>query len=259
LSSLKLKNKLQNHQFTLGSWISLAHPSIAEILCDAGFDWLTIDLEHSSISLREAEDLIRVIDLKDVCPIVRVSSHNESQIKRLLDAGAKGIIVPNICSSKEVKLIHSWMHYPQHGGNRGVGLSRAQKYGNSFSSYMNTVSNEIPLIVQIESTKAVENIESILSCNEVDALMIGPYDLSSSLGVPGDFNHPKYLEAVSTVRDCAIKYSKAFGIHLVEPDLEKLEAEKKNGAKFIAYSVDFKFLDCEARKAVSLFKALKDL
>ena len=247
MSSQSLKNKLQNQELTIGSWISLAHPAIAEIFCKAGYDWLTIDLEHSVISLKETEELIRIIDLHGVTPLVRLSSINETQVKRVLDSGAKGVIVPNIKNAHEVKTVHSWMNYPDQGGHRGVGLARAQAYGPGFKNYMSNCSNELSLIVQIESAQALENIDEILSCPEVDAFMVGPYDLSASLGIPGEFDHPKLKEALNSIYKAGKHHGKSSGTHVVEPNPEELSMKIEEGLNFIAYSVDFRMLDTCAR------------
>ena len=128
---------------TIGSWISLGHPAIAEIFAKAGFDWLTIDLEHGVITISEAEQLIRVIELCGVVPFVRLSSNNPTQIKRVMDAGAHGVIVPMVTTAEEAQRAVSAVKYPPLG-LRGVGLARAQGYGSRFRSYAEwlTLSND---------------------------------------------------------------------------------------------------------------------
>ena len=131
---MRLKQRLGMRQLTIGSWITLAHPAIAEIMARSGFDWLTIDLEHSVITIREAEELIRVIELCGVAPLVRLSSNDPVQIKRVMDAGAHGIIVPMVNSAEEAQRAVDSVRYPP-DGKRGVGLARAQGYGSSFEKY----------------------------------------------------------------------------------------------------------------------------
>ncbi len=113
---------------SLGSWITIGHPAVAEIMAAAGFDWLTIDLEHSAMSIERAEELIRVIELSGVKPLVRLSSNNAVQIKRVMDSGAHGVIVPMVKTENEVRKAIAAVHYPPLG-DRSVGLARAQKYG----------------------------------------------------------------------------------------------------------------------------------
>ena len=118
---------------SIGSWITLGHPAIAEIMADTGFDWLTVDLEHSTITIREAEDLIRIIELKGVIPLVRLTSNSSDQIKRVMDAGAHGVVVPMVCSGDDARAAVAAVRYPP-VGKRGVGLARPQGYGCSFES-----------------------------------------------------------------------------------------------------------------------------
>ena len=129
-----LKARLASGQLSLGGWITLAHPAIAEIMARAGFDFVVIDLEHSTITLREAGELIRVIDLCGVSPLVRVTSNDANQIKRVMDAGAEGVIIPMVNSVNDAERAVRAVHYPVRG-SRGVGLGRAHHYGNRFREY----------------------------------------------------------------------------------------------------------------------------
>ena len=168
-----LKERLNNKELCFGSWITLAHPAIAEIMAKAGFDWLTVDLEHSVITIREAEELIRVIDLCGVVPLVRLSANDPVQIKRVMDAGAHGVIVPMVNSAEEARKAVESVRYPTNG-KRGVGLARAQGYGNSFEQYKEWLNKNSIVIVQVEHIKAVENLEAIMSVEGVDGFIVGP-------------------------------------------------------------------------------------
>ena len=190
-----LKQKLKNSEATIGSWITLAHPAIAEIMAKAGFDWLVVDLEHSVITIREAEELIRVIDLCNVVPLVRVSSNDPIQIKRVMDAGAHGVVIPMINSPEEAEKAVAAVRYPPRG-IRGVGLARAQGYGINFNDYTEWVNKESVVIVQIEHIDAINNLGKILSTDGVDGFIVGPYDLSASLGFPGQFDHTLMINAM---------------------------------------------------------------
>lgn len=171
-----LMQRLNGNQLTIGSWITLAHPAIAEIMARAGFDWLTIDLEHSVITIREAEELIRVISLHGVPPLVRLTSNDANQIKRVMDAGAHGVIVPMVNSRADAERAVQALHYPPFG-KRGVGLARAQGYGTTFADYRNWLEREAVVIVQIEHIDAVNDLEAILTVPGVNGYIIGPYDL----------------------------------------------------------------------------------
>ncbi|NQW04624.1 MAG: 2,4-dihydroxyhept-2-ene-1,7-dioic acid aldolase, partial [Acidobacteria bacterium] len=166
-------------------------------MADAGFDWLAIDLEHSAIGLREAQELIRVIDAAGVAPLVRLTANDPNQAKRLLDAGAKGVIVPMVNTAAEATAAVAAVRYPPHG-RRGVGLARAQGYGATFEEYLRIGEQNTVVVVQIEHADAVQNLQSILGVSGVDATIIGPYDLSGSVGLPGQFDAPAVTELLST-------------------------------------------------------------
>jgi len=244
-----LKAELNSSQQTIGSWITLAHPAIAEIMANAGFDWLAVDLEHSVITIREAEELIRVIDLCGVAPLVRLSANDPVQIKRVMDAGAHGVIVPMVNSVAEAERATSAVRYPPKG-RRGVGLARAQGYGQSFDEYLNWVNEEAVVVVQVEHIEAVDNLEAILAVEGVDGFIVGPYDLSGSLGVPGRFDNPLMKEAMKRIISVGTASGKAPGIHVVEPDVEEFKLRIEQGYRLVAYSVDIRMLDCSCRAAL---------
>ena len=180
---------INRKDISLGSWITLNHFSIVEIMADAGFDWLCIDLEHSVIDYFEAEQLIATMEAKGCIPYVRVGENNPLIIKRMLDAGAVGIIVPAVNSKEDAIRAVKSVKYPPLG-NRGVGLARAQNYGFGFDEYVEKINSRTIVIVQIEHIDAINNLEEILSTKGVDGSIIGPYDLSGSMGKPGEYNEP---------------------------------------------------------------------
>ena len=183
-----LKKKLKRREITLGSWITLGNTSIAEIMAKAGFEWLVVDMEHSAITLDIAQQLIQVIEGCGAVPLVRVGENNATLIKRVMDAGAYGVIVPMVNTKKEAEAAVNAVKYPP-VGTRGVGLARAQGYGNNFEDYRDWIKKESIVIVQIEHIDAVNNLEDILKVRGVDGSIIGPYDLSASLGIPGEFDN----------------------------------------------------------------------
>jgi 2-keto-3-deoxy-L-rhamnonate aldolase RhmA len=247
---MNLKQKIRNKTQTIGSWITLGHPGIAEIMSKAGFDWLTIDLEHSGINIQQTEDLIRVIELCDVSPLVRITNNDPNLIKRVLDAGSHGIIVPMVNSLADAQLAIQSAYYPPKG-KRSFGLARAQRYGVGFKDYLERSKDETVIIVQIEHIDALKELEAILSLDEIDGYIIGPYDLSGSMNIPGQFENSEYLDVISTINEVAKKLGKSGGIHIVEPDLQLLEIAKKE-YNFIAYSVDFRMIDVASRSALSI-------
>ncbi|MGD8777296.1 MAG: aldolase/citrate lyase family protein [Syntrophobacterales bacterium] len=254
MPSKSLKSKLAKCQVTLGSWITLAHPAIAEIMSGSGFDWLAVDLEHSVITIREAEELIRVIALSGVWPLVRLSANDPVQIKRVMDAGAHGVIVPMVNSTSDAKQAVEAVRYPPEG-KRGVGLARAQGYGSTFESYRKWLNQESVVVAQVEHIEAVHNLEAILSVDGIDGFIVGPYDLSGSLGVPGQFDHPSMEEAMETIQSTGIASGKAAGIHVIEPDTEELLQRVNEGYSFLAYSLDIRMLDFACRSGLGAIRS----
>ena len=242
---------MNNTDISLGTWLSLYSEAIAEVLVNAGYEWVTVDLEHSAITIDQAEKLIRVIDLAGAKPFVRVSSNDEVQIKRVLDAGAKGIIVPMVESKEDVLAAINATNYPPKG-TRGMGLARAQGYGEAKAKndYIQNISNRIELYIQIESKEALNHLDEMFS-QDINGYMIGPYDLSSSMGIAGDFTNIDFINAEESILETAKKYDINRGYHIVEPDLGQLELRKSQGYNFIAFSVDFRMLDVMARTPFS--------
>lgn len=250
-----LKTKLRNKEVTLGSWITLGHTAIAEIMAKASFDWLVIDLEHSVISIDVAGELIRTIDLCGVSPLVRLTSNDPNQIKRVMDAGAHGIVVPMVNTPAEAALAVAATRYAPIG-SRGVGLARAQGYGVNFQDYLQWQSDGPIVIVQIEHKDAVNQLDDILTVPGVDGFIIGPYDLSCSMGIPGQFEEPEFISAMTHIRETGQRLGCPAGLHIVEPDPQRLELSIQQGYTFIAYSVDIRMLDVSARQGISKLKAV---
>lgn len=242
---------------SIGSWISLGDPFVAEIMAKAGFQWLAVDLEHSAISISRVARLIQIVDLCGSIPLVRMPGHDPLLVKRVLDSGAKGIITPMVNTVSDAVNAYRAIKY-QPEGIRGVGLFRAQGFGKSrgFEKYFRDVEkNRFLNIIQIEHVKGVENIISILETGVVDGVFIGPYDLSCSIGCPGQFSDPTFRSALSEVHDACEKYGIGVGIHLVEPDpIELNRLISKDQYDFIAYSVDFRMIENSAVQATSLIR-----
>jgi len=252
-----LEKKLSSRVLTIGSWITIGHPAIAEIMARAGFDWLVVDLEHSVISIDVAGDLIRIIDLCGVAPLVRLTSNDPDQIKRVMDAGAHGIVVPMVNSAVEAaRAVAATRYAPQ--GSRGVGLGRAQGYGVSYQDYLEWQRDGPVVIVQIEHKDAIDQLDDILTVPGVDGFIIGPYDLSCSMGLPGQFESPEFVDAIVRIREAGQRIGCPAGVHIVEPDLEQLEQKIREGFTFIAYSVDSRMLDVSARQGLAKMKEMQE-
>jgi len=241
MSAAALKKKLKQRQLTIGSWLSFSFTPVCEMMGRTGFEWLVVDMEHTAISVAQQLQLIQIIDLMGISPLVRVGANDPLLIKQALDAGAHGIIVPMVNSEKEAMQAVSAAYYPPMG-QRGAGLARAQDYGTGFAAYKERADAETIVIVQIEHYKAVEALEDILSVEGVDGFIVGPYDLSGSLGSPGDWSNPKVKQALAHVEDVAKQGRKAAGFHVVHSDHDELKARIAAGYTFIAYGGDMVFL-----------------
>jgi len=250
----KVKEKVKNNQLTIGSWITIGDPVVVEILASAGFDWLCVDIEHTAIDLKTTENLIRTIQANGMEALVRVSKNDEVIIKRVLDMKADGIIVPMVNSREDAIQAVNFAKYPPFG-KRGVGLYRAQNYGIGFKEYKDKVDNDNLLIIaQIEHIEAVNNIEEILQVNGIDGTIIGPYDLSGSLGTPGEYHRDEVKDAITKVQNICQKVGKPYGYHVIESDPSKVMNKIDEGCRFLAYSLDFFFLGDLARAGMQKIK-----
>ena len=241
-----LKKALSRHEMTYGCWVTLAHPLIPEILSQAGFDWLTIDMEHSSIELGDLLPLIISTEANGMVPLVRVGENNPNLIKRVMDAGAYGVIVPNVNSAGEAQRAVDSVKYPPYG-KRGVGLYRAQRYGREFEAYKKWLAKESVVIIQIEHIDAVRDIDNIFAVEGIDAFVVGPYDLSGSLGCPGEFDRPVVKQAIARYERVCKKMRKPMGFHVVQPEPKRVMALKKKGYAFLAVGIDTLYLGIKAR------------
>jgi 2-dehydro-3-deoxyglucarate aldolase len=238
---MTLKNKLKNNKFTIGSWVMMKDPVGIEVMALAGFEWLVVDTEHASIDLQVVENLIRTIQANSMKALVRVSKNEEVIIKRVLDMGADGIVVPMVCSKEDALQAVNYSKYPPNG-KRGVGLYRASGYGIRFEEYKKWVNNDLVIIVQIEHIQAVENINEILQVDEIDGMLIGPYDLSGSMGYPGDFKRKDVNEAIYKVFNQCKNKKMPLGFHVVNSDPDELQIKIEEGYTFIVYGIDYLFL-----------------
>lgn len=246
---INLKEKLQKKEFTLGSWITLAHTSIAEIMCKIEFDWLVVDMEHSVITLKDAQRLVQVIELCGVVPLVRVGENDPNLIKRVMDMGAHGVIVPMVNTVDDAMKAVKAVKYPT-AGTRGVGLARAQGYGFEFDKYKEWVNKNSIVIVQIEHIDAIKNVKSILDVQGIDGSIIGPYDLSGSLGYPGQFEKQEVKDAILQYEYICNKMKKPMGFHVVYPDIGKTVMFRNKGYSFLAVGLDTIYLGEKCREIV---------
>ncbi len=243
-----IKEKFGNDEVSIGSWMSMGHVSIAEILASAGFDWIVVETEHTAIDVSEVLRLLIAIEGRGAVPLVRLAWNDPIQAKAVMDSGAAGVIVPMVNSKEEAELAVNSVKYPPLGF-RGVGLARAQGYGPGFDEYMECANRDGLLLLQIEHIDAVNDIEEILSVPGIDGTFIGPYDLSCSMGLPGQLDHPDVEAAKQRVLEATQQRGLAAGIHLVHPDTARrdLQNYSEKGFRFIALGTDILFLGDSAR------------
>jgi len=217
-----LKKALKSRKKLFGAWVSYAEPSITETFAKAGFDFLAIDMEHSTITLPEAKGIITASQSYDVSCLPRPVSHSNDFIKPLLEFGADGMLIQMVNNANEVKRLIDHIKYPPIG-KRSYGVNRAQGYGFDFDDYTSDWNNSSIFMIQVESIEAVEKIDEILAFDEIDGVMIGPYDISGSLGVPGQLDHPKVIEASKKVIEACKKYGKSCGTQLNDPNTNSVD------------------------------------
>lgn len=234
---------------SLGSWIQIPSVFTAEMMARSGFDWLAIDLEHGMIDLETAFRLIQVIDCSGAVPLVRLNVNDESTIRRVMDAGAGGVIVPMVNTAEDARKAVNAVKYPPLG-KRSFGLGRAHDFGLGFDEYLQTINDRSIVVIQIEHIDALKNLEQILRVPGIDAIIIGPYDLSGSLGVPGRFDHPGFKEALDKITERVRKSPVALGMHIVHPTEAELRKRQSEGFTFIGLGMDTIFLQEGSRHAV---------
>ena len=250
-----LRNLLDNKGRSLGSWIQLPDPFTTEIMVRAGFDWLAIDMEHGMIDLGTTIRLIQVIGNAGAIPVVRLHENDPSTIRRVMDAGAAGIIVPMVNTAEEAeKAVAAVKYYPD--GKRSFGLGRVHEFGRNFEQYIRTTNADSIVVVQIEHIDAVYNLDAILAVQGIDAIIIGPYDLSGSMGIPGKFDDPRFSSKISEIISKVNKSSIALGFHIVHPSEQELNRRIHEGFTFIAYGMDTLFLQNGASSAVDQARRL---
>ncbi len=250
---MSLKQKLKNNELTIGSWIMMADSMSVEVMALAGFDWLVVDIEHTPIDMETVKTLIITIQAHDMKALVRVSKNEEVVIKKVLDMGADGIIVPMVSSKEDAKMAVDYAKYPPIG-KRGVGLYRSSGYGTTFEEYKKWVDEELVIIAQIEHIDAVGNIDDILAVEGIDGTIIGPYDLSGSMGFPGEFERDDVQNAVQKVLDRCKEKNMPSGFHVVDTNPSKLQEKIDQGCTFLAYGIDYFFMRDAAMQGMKKLK-----
>ncbi len=218
----ELKMKLRNRDRMFAGWISYAHPSITETFARAGFDFMFIDMEHSTISIEQGQRIIAASQSEGVPCLPRPVSHSNDYLKPLLESGADGLLIQMVETSADVEALIRDIKYPP-VGKRTYGVNRAQAYGFDFDKYIENWNETSTFMLQVESIRGVENIEDLLTFDEVDGVMIGPLDIAGSLGVPGQTTHPLVVEASRKVIQACERYGKSCGTQVADANPETVK------------------------------------
>jgi 4-hydroxy-2-oxoheptanedioate aldolase len=235
-----LKDKLKSGKVVHGCWVNLGSTVSAEIIGQTGFDWVLVDLEHGPSDNFTMYQQLQVLSGTNTAAIVRTDELSRPKVRRLLDAGAYGIMFPQIQNKEEATLASKSMYYPPKG-IRGLSRRvRASGFGKTFDHYFSSLDKILVCVIQIESIAGVENIESIAQLNDVDVLFLGPNDLTLAMGIPGQYNHPEYQKAMKRIAEVAKKYGKVAGVLL--QNISEYEMYHSSGYRFIASGADASFV-----------------
>jgi 2-dehydro-3-deoxyglucarate aldolase/4-hydroxy-2-oxoheptanedioate aldolase len=235
----------------VGTLVSVESPNVADVLAACGYDWLFVDLEHSALEIADAQRICQVV--ADRCAVIlRVPTNDEVWIKRALDTGCDGVLVPQVNTADEARRAVRAAKYPPQG-IRGVGVSRAHGFGLAFADYVSHANERTALLVQIEHIEAVENIDAILAVDGVDAVLVGPYDLSGSMDLLGQVQHEKVQAAIQRVLAACHAARVPAGIFALDPAVAR--AALKSGWSFVAAGLDLATLGQAARAAVALIRS----
>ena len=251
----KVRELLKQGKAALGGWEGLNSSAAAEIMARAGFDWVAADIEHAAHSIQDYAYFARAVKCQGGVPLARVFDKSMQSIRRILDAGAQGVIVPMIRTADDAREVVAAAKYPPLG-KRGVGAGPYCCYGIDLASDMSERNDDILVIVMVETKEAVENIDEIMSVEGVDGMFLGPVDLSYSFGYRGQTSHPVIYEAMDKAKAACLKYGKAPGMHLVT-DRAGIKAAFDRGFTFVALSTATNFIYNGSRMAIEDARAVE--
>jgi 2-keto-3-deoxy-L-rhamnonate aldolase RhmA len=241
-----LKSRLKNGDLLVGPLVTLPSPEVAEIMALVGFDYLWIETEHAPTDFVRAQMMVQAAGGRCPC-LIRVPECSEVWTKKALDTGCDGIVVPQVRSAEEARAVVDWCLYPP-AGKRSVGVSRAHNYGMSFQEYVATINETLTIVIQVEHIESVHRIQSIVQVPGIDAVFVGPFDLSGSLGVIGQVTHPEVVDAIETTRRHCAEAGMPMGIFAL--DAQAAKDAVKSGFNLIALSMDAIFMWQSAKAAL---------
>lgn len=251
--SLALKRRLRAGEITFGAWVSFQDPAAAEIMAGTAYDWIFIDMEHSPFGLESLQAVLMAFSGRPPVPIVRVPWNDRVRIKQVLELGAEGILVPMVCSPAEARAAMAACKYPPEG-NRGFGPRRASDYYRKTEEYIRTANEGILVVVQIEHEDGVREVKAILDVPGIDVVCLGPMDLSGSMGLLGQLEHPRVVEAIERVLAAAQERGLPVCVPM-ETSLETQLAWARKGARFVVTGEDHGLLRRAAAAALEQYRS----
>ena len=215
---MQLKQSIEARDYPLGTWISIGHPTVAEAASHLDLDFVLVDMEHTTMDLETVESMTRGVDAAPGTTetIVRVPWNDPVRLKRVIDIGVSGVMVPMIGTPGEARQLVRSLRYPPEG-IRGIAGSRATGYGQNFEEYVTTANGSIVTIAQIETENGLTNAEEIAAVDGIDALFVGPADLSGALGMFAEWDAPEFADAVQSVIDAGHAADVPVGTLTVDP------------------------------------------
>lgn len=249
-----IKKRINAGETTIGSWLQIGHPAVMEYMSSYDFDWLTVDLEHTDITLETFSNLLRSSHGKNV--FARVRENDTLAIRQVLDAGASGVVIPLVRNAEEAKRAVMAAKFPPIG-IRGFAYFRANNYGLDFDEYAKNANDRIVVIVMVETKETIENIDEILAVEGLDGVLIGPYDLSGSYGIPGQTQSPIILNAMKLVVSACRAHGKPAGIHQVGLDEQQIKNVFADGFSFVAVGMDNVFLGKGLKETMDILEIIR--
>ena len=250
-----VKRKLKAGEKTFGAWLHLCSGMSAEIMGGAGFDWILVDMEHGHGDLQTLVSQLQGMNGSKSIPLVRSPWNDVVMVKRILDIGAYGIMIPWVNTKEEAEHAVQACKYPPRGVRGLAKNTRATAYGRSFPEYAYKANDEVLVILQVETMNAVNNIHGILSVPDVDAVFIGPSDLSASMGIMGQFDHPELLKAMNTVEAAAKEHGVALGT--LCSTIEQMQVLLDRGYQFVSMGSDASLLVQASNNLLQAYGTLK--
>lgn len=248
-----LRERLLDREPAVGGWLSLGEPAIAELTASLDYDFVLVDMEHSDMTAETVTSMCRAVDAADGTtePIVRIPSGDRTDVNRILDAGASGLMVPMVDTAEEARSFAERTRYPPQG-ERGIAGGRAGAYGVEMGAYVETANDEIVTVVQIESEAGLANVEEIAAVEELDAIFVGPADLSAALVGLGRYDEPEFVDAFERI--VATAHDHGLPVATLASNPDGVDRWLDLGADFLMVGIDAGHLRTGARDALDSFR-----